>query len=113
MDLISEITNEPRQKHTLILPSGKQAVLTLEFKPMQTGWFMSLEYEDFSLKTLRLATSPNCLHQYKNLIPFGIGCFVDANQEPMFQDDFSSARALLYLLSEDEVNAFEDLLGEA
>jgi len=111
MTLIQEITNEAKQKHTLILPSGKTMTMIMEFSALQTGWFVSFTYETFTLNKMRLVCNPNVLHQYKNLLPFGIGIFVDQNQEPMFQDDFASKRAKLYLLTEEETQDYEDFLS--
>ncbi len=111
MYLISGITDDPKQNQTLVLPNGKQATLYLEYKPQQTGWFMNLTYGDFDLKNVRVVNSSNILHQFRNLIPFGVGCLVDQDQEPMLQKDFLYLRARLYVLSEAQVLAFEDILS--
>lgn len=111
MTLIQEITNEAKQKHTIILPNGKSMVMILEFFPLQTGWFVSFTYENFVINKMRVVTNPNILHQFKNLIPFGIGIYVSENQEALFQDDFSTKRAKLYLLTEEETQEYEDYLS--
>ncbi len=111
MLLINELTDDFKQKHSIILPNGRTADLILEFKPQQTGWFMSLTYLEFTVTGYRVTCSPNFTRQFKNLIPFGIACFVDQNQEPMFQEDFSSGRAKLYLLTSEEVAALEAFIG--
>ncbi len=111
MLLINELTDDFKQKHTITLPNGKQTELTLEFKPQQIGWFMTLTYEDFTVTGYRVTTNPNFIRQFKNLVPFGLACFVEENQEPMFQEDFSSGRAKLYILTEDEVGELEGIIG--
>ncbi len=112
MLLIQGLTNDAKQKMNLILPSnGKKVEVHLEFKPQQVGWFLSFTYETFSCSGLRICSSPNVLRQYKNLIPFGLACFVEADQEPMFQTDWSSARANLYLLTTEEVQNLEDVIN--
>lgn len=111
MQLIGGISSDANQKQKVTLPSGKTFSMTLVFRPMQLGWFIDISYESFTLNGLRVCTSPNMLRQYKNLIPFGMACFVDDNLEPMLQQDFSSDRAKLYLLSLSEVQDFEDLLS--
>jgi len=113
MLLISTITSDPKQSHTLILPSGKSVTMDLEFKPLQAGWFMDLQYETFSLKGFRVCSLPNLLRQFQNIIPFGMACYVDADQEPLFLDDFKSGRAKLYIMTTSEVQAYEDYLGQA
>ncbi len=111
MYLISGITDAPKQEQTLILPNDQQATLYLEFKPQQTGWFMTLTYGAFVVRNMRVVNSPNILRQFKNLIPFGFGCFLDDKQEPLFVGDFQSERAKLYILDEAEVGEFEDYLS--
>lgn len=108
---IGGITDDPKQKHTILLPDGKKVVINLAFKPQQTGWFVKITYLDFVVYNLRVVTSPNMLHQFKNIIPFGLGCFVDGDQEPLFMNDFLSGRARLYILTQAETNQFEDVLN--
>ncbi len=111
MFLIKEITSNPKQRHTPILADGSQLFLTIEYKPQQFGWFITqLKYNDFILNNVRITTSPNLLHQFHNQLTFGLGCFVQANEEPTLQEDFSSGRSKLYILSNEEKNLFEDIL---
>jgi len=111
MYLINGITDAPKQRQTLILPNTKSCTLYLEYKPLQLGWFMSLKYFDFEVNNLRVVTSGNILNQFKNLIPFGVACFVDELQEPLLKTDFLLARAKLYILDSDEVELFEAFLS--
>jgi hypothetical protein len=112
MKKISIIGSENNQVMKFIIPeNGRYINVLLLFKEQQQGWFLSFDYQDFSVKNLRVVTSGNFLHQFKNLIPFGLSCEVDANQEPMLSDDFKSGRARLFLLSADEVIAFSEVLS--
>lgn len=108
---VKEISADPKQKHTLVLPNGKNVVLNLEYKPMQYGWFMSFTYGTFSANNIRIVASPNIIHQLKNLVPFGIACFVTGNQEPTLPEDFSSGRAQFFLLDTAETTTFEEILS--
>lgn len=112
MLLIKELTDEPQQRHTILLPSGQQVVLTLEFKPMQLGWFVQqITYNDWQANNLRVVTSPNMLHQFKNQIPFGLACFVTDGQEPSQQEDLLQSRAQLFILTSDETTEYEEFLS--
>lgn len=112
MLLIQEFSNEPKQQHTLVLPDGSRFTVNFEFKPQQTGWFITeLTYGSFILRNLRITTNPNILHQFKNLLPFGLGCYVQDNQEAVLPEDFSSGRAKLYVLTRDEVELYEEILS--
>ncbi len=113
MFLIQQITTQPRQSQTLVLPDGSLLNLSIYFIPMQFGWFVtSLTYGDFVLNGLRITVSPNMLRQFKNQIPFGFSCVSNGqNREPSQQQDFSSGAFSLFLLDQAEVNQYEELLA--
>jgi hypothetical protein len=111
---IDQITDSPKQLMTVILDDGSTFQIQIEFKPMQLGWFItSIDYGDLSIKGIRIMTSPNMLQQFRNQIPFGLGCFVIGNEEPTLQEDFSSGRAKLYVLTEDDIAVFQAVLSGA
>lgn len=112
MFIVQQITSDPLQRQTLILPDGTSLTLTMYFRPMQTGWFINeITYGSFSLTGLRITVSPNMLRQFKNQIPFGLACYGNkTNREPTQQQDFSSGAFSLYLLSKQEVQQYEDFL---
>lgn len=108
MKTINEFTSEPKQKHVLTLEDGTVINITFEYRANQIGWFMSLTYEGRAFNNRRIVTSPNMLRQFKNIIPFGLGCSTTDGGEPTFQEDFSSKRAIFYLLNADDVQGVED-----
>lgn len=113
MFIIQNLTTAPLQKQTLILPDGSSTTMTIYFVPLQYAWFItSLTYKNFTVNGLRLTVSPNMLRQFKNKIPFGLGCFANnVSREPTLQQDFSSGAFSLYILSKAEVDAYEALLA--
>lgn len=109
---IQQITRAPLQRQTLVLPNGSNLVLTLYFRPLQLGWFINeLTYGNFVLRGVRITNSPNILNQFKNIIPFGLGCFSTANREPSLQEDFASGTSKLYILTQTEVNEYSEFLS--
>ncbi len=50
------------------------------------------------------------LRQFRNIIPFGLACVIADGFEPVYQDDFTSGRASLYLLNEADVAEVETLI---
>ena len=72
MYLISVLNDRPKQTFKAVIDGYDTAAITLEFKPEQLGWFMSIVWGTFEMYNERLATSPNLLRQFKNIIPFGI-----------------------------------------
>ena len=112
MYLIEQITDDPLQQQILVLPDGSTLLLQISFKPLQYGWFInSLTYKTFILNGLRITNSPNFLHQFKNKIPFGLGCFSKDNREPSLQQDFVSGASKLYLLDSMEIEDYEVFLS--
>lgn len=115
MYLIQQITTDPLQQQTLILPNGNSTTIQLYFIPMQYGWFItSLVYGSFTLQGLRIVANPNMLRQFKNQIPFGLACYPNANglgRDPSQQQDFSSGAFSLYLLDQAEVAQYEEILS--
>jgi hypothetical protein len=101
---VQQITNFAKQTQSLLFPDGTAISLTLEYKPMQYGWFITkLVYGTFQLQNIRIVISPNFLYQYKNQIPYGIGCSSKDGVEPVNQQDFNSGRCRLFILNSDEV----------
>lgn len=111
MLLIKQITSNPLQSQTLVLPDGTSLALTIYFRPMQFGWFINtLTYGSFVLNGLRITNTPNMLNQWQNIIPFGLACFSVGNREPSLQQDFVSGNSKLYILTQAEVREFESFL---
>ncbi len=111
MQLIQRISANPYQKQTLVLDDGTSFDITMYFRPMQFGWFINnLAYGDFVLNGLRITNSPNMLNQFRNLIPFGLGCFSAANREPSLQQDFFSGASKLYILTQAEIDEYAEFL---
>lgn len=109
---IQHLTQDARQKQTLVLPDGTQIRIELYFVPMQLGWFITeLTYGDFTLSGLRISNSPNMLHQFRNQLPFGLACFSAQEREPSQQEDLQSGATKLYILTAAEVEAYTEYLS--
>lgn len=112
MYLIQQITDSPLQQQSLLLYNGNILSITLYFIPMQQGWFLTnLTYSSFILNGTRVTVNPNILNQYQNILPFGLGCFTKLNREPTLQQDFSSGNFNLYILNQNEVAQYNQLLS--
>lgn len=111
---IDGLSSYTYQKQRLILPNGDPIIFTIRYSPQQFGWFITeLVYAptSFVLNGARITVSPNFMHQYRNLAPFGMACFTRDNQEPTQIEDFSSGYAQLYILSQDEVAEWAEVLN--
>lgn len=104
MTLIDNITSQPNQLQNLVLPDN--TIITnfnMLYMDNNQGWFMSLVYGSFVLNNYRVVVNPNILKAFIGVIPFGIGCDTVDGYEDLFINDFSSGRASLYLLDEDDI----------
>lgn len=104
MQIIQNLTNDAKQKHTISLANGKRLVLELMFFATQNAWYGNINYNDseFVLNGFKIVSSPNILYQYQNIIDFGLSCECEGFQEPMFVDDFLVGRASLSIITQEE-----------
>ncbi len=107
MNLLQGFTDQAKQQTTLVLADGSRAVLVLEYRPNQIGWFASLTYGEFRLNGQRLVSSPNYLRQWREQIPFGLSVLGVNNADPLRQTDLSDGTVTLYLLDQPDVEAVE------
>ncbi len=106
MQLLNNITNDSSQKITVLFDdTSKKIILELVYKPTQLGWFLNVEYENFSLKGIRICISSNLLNQWSNVIPFGILVISSDSQEPFSIEDFITDRVKIGILNQEEVEA--------
>lgn len=110
MKQITSVTNDANQILAVVLDDGTKVNMTLSYCPNQLGWFYSLTYKTFSVTNRRIVNSPNMLRQFRTFIPFGLACLVVDGYEPIYQSDFISNRAALYILNEQDVTETETLI---
>lgn len=103
MNQISLLTSEPKQELALIFPDGSRSKIKIWYSETQQGWFFNLDWGTFSLRGRRLVASPNVLRAFRDIIPFGLACFTKDGYEPIYRNDFSSGRASVYILDEDDI----------
>jgi len=109
---LQKITNDPFQQQNFTLFDGSTLSMSFRFVPMQQGWFIDeLVWQDFVLKGFRIVNSPNMLHQFKNQISFGLGCFSKDDKEPSLQEDFLLKTSTLFILDESEVQTFVEIVN--
>jgi len=108
---IQQITSDPIQQQTLVLPDGTQIGLLMFFSPISSIWNCNLTYgSSFVLNGMQIVNNPNMLQPWKNLIPFGLACFSSAQREPTQISDFSSGYSSLFVLDATDVASYQDAL---
>lgn len=109
MKLLTELSNDYKQKHRVVLENNEEFDFTLEFIQQQEGWFYTIKYGDnFEVKGQRLVLGMNIIRKWKNLLPFGLGVISEDLIEPSFIDDFTSGRIEINILNENDVEQIEE-----
>ena len=108
MQLLDEISDDPKQQFSVITSGGQTFELYLEYRETQELWFGNIVWNELVINGLCFVNSPNALRQWKNLIPFGLAIVTNDAGDPYYLDDFAKGRAFAYVLSEDEVKSVEE-----
>ena len=103
MTNITNLTNDAQQSMILIGEAGEEIDFSLYYSDNMQGWYYNLTYGTTTINGARLCNSPNLLRQWKNIFAFGLSRGVTDGGEPNFQDDFTSGRVTLSILSATDV----------
>ena len=107
MRQIKTLTNEPEQRHQLVIENNDTVDFRLYFYPRQQSWYFDFTYKDLIVNGSKVVLSPNTLRNFKNIIPFGISFDTDGFVEPFQLDDFLSGRVRMYVLNQEDVQEIE------
>lgn len=110
MKLITELTQDSKQKFSLIGELNQRIDVEFYYLPTQQGWFFNLSYDGLIINGAQLVAHPNILKSYENILNFGIACISETGLDPTFIDDFVEGRINIYLLNEEEKNSIEELI---
>ena len=109
---IQNITNYPYQSKSLVLPDGTRVEIDMQFFPLRKCWVINrLSYQDFLLYSHKIVAGVNIIRQFKNRIPFGLACYSPTKRDPQFAEDFSEGDLELFILTQEEVQQYEDSLS--
>ena len=110
MNIVTTITNDPRQSFQVALDTGDTIYFNLYFFQTQNNWYYDFTYNDYTCNGSRVALSPNSIRHLRNILPFGIAFLSDGNVEPFNLDDFKSGRVQMAILDSAEVQEVEELI---
>ncbi len=104
---ITNLTNFANQSTGLQLPDGSTVTMGLIYQGATERWQMSIAYPtlNFTATGLSVCCYPNLLRQWEHILPFGIACVTLDQTDPFDINDFSSGRATIYLLTQDDIMA--------
>lgn len=107
MQQITTLTDEPKQRHQLVLDNNETVDFRLRYSARQQAWYFDFTYKELTSKGLKVVLTPNALRCFRRLIPFGIAFSTQGYVEPFQLDDFSSGRVEMYVLNAEDVQTVE------
>ena len=110
MQIITSITEQPKQRFNLKLDNNETATMRLYYYQSQNSWYFDIEYNGRENNGNKVVLTFNALRHLKRIIPFGIGFISESNADPFALDAFTSGRVLMVLLNEDDVQTIEETI---
>lgn len=108
MQIITSITDEPKQQFNLRLDNNETVVMRLYYYESQNSWFFDIQYKDYINNGNRVVLTFNALRHLKKILPFGIAFLSVSNADPYSLDSFTSGNFLMALLNQDDVQQIEE-----
>jgi len=101
---IELLTEYPKQQFNASISGYSTALIYLEYKPLQYGWFINITWGTFVIKNERVSNSFNLLRQFKDIIPFGIYVTGVDSLDPILIDSWKTTHEFWILDSTDIVD---------
>lgn len=98
MFTISNLTAAGNQTSTAVLADGTTVTLTFIYRAAIQRWTVDVARGAFEARAIGLATSPNLLRLWRNVIPFGLQVSTKDNTDPFMADDLVSGRVTITML---------------
>lgn len=108
MNYLNKITDQTLQQFFLTGIPQENISLTLRYLPTQQLWTMDLASGLFAVNNVAIVQSPNLLRAWRNVIDFGICCNTATGINPLYNTDFQTQVAALYLLDAADVALVEE-----
>ncbi len=107
MQKITNLADEADQITNIVLGDGSVVSFEFIYRPTIERWSFSFLHPNLEVDGMILCAGPNILRDYRNIIPFGLGCYTTDGADPFYIEDFTSGRVTLFVLDVSEVYFFE------
>ena len=98
MKKLDSLSADASQELSVILDDGSVLQFTFNYRPAAQRWSVDVLYGEFGANGVLLATHPNLLRTWRNILPFGLAITSQDSADPFKLDDFTSGRITLYVL---------------
>lgn len=95
---VDNLTAAGVQTTIALLADGSSVKLTFRYRPAIQRWTVDVERGSFKANGLGLATNPNLLRTWRNVIPFGLAVSTADGTDPFMADDLVSGRVQITML---------------
>ena len=110
MQIITSITDQPKQSFVLRLDNNESVTMRLYFYESQNSWYFDFEYKDYVSNGNKVVLTFNALRCLKKIIPFGIGFVSVSYADPFSLDAFTSGQVMMLLLNQEDVQTIEETI---
>lgn len=110
MQIITSITDQPKQLFNIQLDNNSQATVRLYYYASQQSWYFDIEYNGRQNNGNKVVLTFNALRNLKRLWPFGIGFISESKADPFQLDAFISGSVQMVVLNQEEVQMIEETI---
>lgn len=110
MQIITSITEQPKQQFNIKLDDNSQAVVKLYYYASQNSWYFDIEYNNRQNNGNKVVLTFNAIRNLKRLWPFGIGFISESNADPFTLDAFTSGKYQMVVFNQEEVQQIEEII---
>lgn len=110
MQIITSITDQPKQKFNIKLDDNSQATMRLYYYASQQSWYFDIEYNGRQNNGNKVVLTFNAIRNLRRLWPFGIGFISDSKADPYSLDAFTSGKFQMIVWNKDEVAMIEETI---
>lgn len=110
---LTNITSSSLQTFTFTTEDKTDVTMTMRYMSSQLGWIANIsDSNGFTVNGIALIASPNLLREFKEIIGYGIAITSVTGYDPRNIDSFFSESAIMYVLSNSEVEEIERQIYE-
>jgi hypothetical protein len=113
MTLISNLSDQADMIVYVPLADGTTVQYEFLYLPTIQRWAINVIHPTITINGFMLVVAPNCLRQWKDVIPFGLMCTSTDGADPFNIEDFVNGRIQVYSLEAADVQYVEDNIIEA
>lgn len=86
---VTNLTAAGNQTSAVVLADGTTAKFTFVYRAAVQRWTVDVVYKDFAARAIGLATHPNLLRLWRQVLPFGLQVVTADGTDPFLANDLA------------------------